>query len=96
MDIAVQLSILFHLNEIMGRRLERKGVAMPNEDTEKSKGFWESELKSLGIEPKRKNALNDAEELEALTDNIKQVYYQNFKLAYNESGTDESRFDYII
>ena len=69
---------------------------MSNKNRGESKGFWESELKSLGIEPKRKNSLNDVEELEALTDNIKQVYYQNFKLAYNEKGTDESRFDYII
>lgn len=69
---------------------------MTFEDPETRKEYWENELVSLGIAPKRKNELNDKQELEALADNIKQVYYQNFKLAYNEEGTDESRFDYII
>ena len=45
------------------------------------KGYWLNELVSLGIQPKRKNDLNDKEELEALTDNIKQVYYQDYKTA---------------
>ena len=69
---------------------------MKSGDQEARKGFWENELDSLGIKPRRKNELNDKQELEALADNIKQAYYQNFKLAYNERGTDESRFDYII
>ena len=76
--------------------MKRGRLEMTSKEQEDRKGFWENELNSLGIDPKRKNDLNDKEELEALSDNIKQVYYQNFKLAYNESGTDESRFDYII
>jgi hypothetical protein len=44
--------------------------------------YWKTELKSLGIEPKRKNELNDKAELEALTDNLKQTYYQDYKTAY--------------
>ena len=94
--IFVQLSIPFYLNEIKNIGLKRNGSAMSTGDKEDRNGFWENELKTLGIEPKRRNDLNDKEELEALADNIKQVYYQNFKLAYNERGTDESRFDYII
>jgi hypothetical protein len=66
------------------------------EEQEDRNGYWENELSSLGIAPKRKNELNTKDELQALTDNLKQVYYQNFKLAYNEEGSDESRFDYII
>jgi hypothetical protein len=67
-----------------------------SEELEDRNGYWENELSSLGVKPKRKNELNTKEELQALTDNLKQVYYQNFKLAYNEKGSDESRFDYII
>ncbi len=48
------------------------------------KDFWENELKSLGIEPRRENDLNDKEELEALAEMIKQVYYQDYKTAYSD------------
>jgi hypothetical protein len=48
------------------------------------KDFWENELKSLGIEPKRENELNDKAELEALAEIIKQVYYQDYKTAYSD------------
>jgi hypothetical protein len=58
--------------------------------------WWHYELQSLGIEPKRKNELNDKEELEALADTIKQVYYQDYKAAYGDKEIDESHFDYII
>ena len=58
--------------------------------------WWYNELQSLGIEPKRKNELNDKEELKALADTIKQVYYQDYKSAYGDIEIDESHFDYII
>jgi hypothetical protein len=58
--------------------------------------WWQNELQSLGIEPKRKNELNDKEELKALADTIKQVYYQDYKSAYGDIEIDESHFDYII
>jgi hypothetical protein len=51
------------------------------------KDFWENELKSLGIEPRRQNELNDKEELQALADIIKQVYYQDYKTAYDDDTT---------
>lgn len=61
------------------------------------KDYWRGELDSLGIEPKRENELNDKEELAALTDNIKQVYYQDYKTAYSEKDdADDPRLDYII
>jgi hypothetical protein len=60
------------------------------------KGYWLNELVSLGIQPKRKNDLNNKEELEALADNIKQVYYQDYKTAYDEIEIDDPRLDYII
>jgi hypothetical protein len=34
---------------------------------------------SLAIEPRRKTGSNDARELEALTNNLKEVYYQGYK-----------------
>ena len=55
----------------------------------------EAELRSLGIEPKRRNALNDNEELDALISNIKQTYYQDYKTAYT-TDLDKSHFDHII
>ena len=65
------------------------------------KGYWLNELVSLGIQPKRKNDLNDKEELEALADNIKQVYYQDYKTADDDDDDDKEeiddpRLDYII
>ncbi|HEX2013994.1 MAG TPA: hypothetical protein VLA68_02080 [Nitrososphaera sp.] len=44
--------------------------------------YWRSELRSLGIEPKRKSELNDRDELQALAENIKQTFYQDYKAAY--------------
>ncbi len=49
-------------------------------------GYWKNELDSLGIEPKRKTELNDAEELEKLADIIKQAMFQDYKVAYSEEG----------
>ena len=54
------------------------------------KDFWEIELKSLGIEPKRENELNDKAELEALAEIIKQVYYQDYKTANGDSSDNNN------
>jgi hypothetical protein len=67
--------------------------------SEYEKDYWENELSSLGIECKRKNELNDKEELETLATALKDVYFQDYKTAYDSRGTesiDESHFDYII
>jgi hypothetical protein len=50
--------------------------------------YLKNELKSLGVEPKRKNQLNDNEELENLSDNIKQAMFQDYKVAYSEEGDE--------
>ncbi len=51
------------------------------------KEYLKNELKSLGIEPKRKDQLNDnEEELQSLSDNIKQAMFQDYKMAYSEKG----------
>lgn len=57
------------------------------EDLSDKKEYWQNELKSLGIEPKRQNELNDKEELHALADIIKEVYYQDYKNAYSNIGS---------
>jgi hypothetical protein len=49
-------------------------------------GYWQNELDSLGVEPKRKTELNDKEELENLADIIKQTMFQDYKLAHSEEG----------
>jgi hypothetical protein len=51
------------------------------------KDFWENELKSLGIEPKRQNDLNDKEELQALAEIIKEIYFQDYKTAYGSNNS---------
>jgi hypothetical protein len=48
--------------------------------------YWQNELDSLGIEPKEKKELNDEEELENLSDIIKQAMFQDYKMAYSEKG----------
>ena len=51
-----------------------------------NKEYLKNELESLGVEPKRKNQLNDEEELQNLSDNIKQTMFQDYKVAYSEQG----------
>ena len=46
------------------------------------KEYWQNELESLGVEPRRPNDLNDKTELEALAEMITQVSYQDYKIAY--------------
>jgi hypothetical protein len=45
------------------------------------KDFWENELKSSSLEPKPRNELNEKAYLEALTEIIKEAYYQDYKAA---------------
>jgi hypothetical protein len=54
------------------------------------KEYWQNELKSLGIEPRRQNDLNDKEELQALAEIIKEVYFQDYKAAYSSSNRNSN------
>jgi hypothetical protein len=60
--------------------------------------YLRTELGSLAIDCKRTNELNDNEELEALANAIKGIYYQDYKTAYNVSGIeiDQLQFDHSI
>lgn len=53
-------------------------------DQTDKEGYRISELISLALKPHQKNELNDVAELKALTNNIKQAYYQDYKTAYTE------------
>ena len=50
------------------------------------KDYLLKELKSLGIRLKRNNDLKGAEDLEYLTDAVKQSMYQDYKVAYSKDG----------
>ncbi len=61
--------------------------------------YLQGELSSLAIECKRKNEFNDEEELQALTTAIKEVYFQDYKTAYNDTSNieiDQSHFEHLI
>jgi hypothetical protein len=45
-------------------------------------GYWSNELDSLGIQPKRKNELNDSKEMRDLVENVKQVLLHEYHTAY--------------
>ena len=57
------------------------------------KEYWQNELKSLGIEPRRQNELNDKEELQALAEIIKEVYFQDYKAAYSSNSNGNNNND---
>ncbi|HYY67797.1 MAG TPA: hypothetical protein VE572_05570 [Nitrososphaeraceae archaeon] len=63
-----------------------KKEAEQQQKQQATNGYWQNELDSLGIEPKRKTELNDREELENLADIIKQAMFQDYKVAYSEEG----------
>ena len=68
---------------------------------ENEKSYLQSELNSLGIDCKRMNEFNGKEELDAFATAIKEVYFQDYKTAYNNDssnteGIDQSRFDHLI
>jgi hypothetical protein len=70
-------------------------------DREQGENRLQSELSSLGVDCKRKNELNDKEELEALATAIKEVYFQDYKTAYDDDDDihkeiDKSHFGHLI
>jgi hypothetical protein len=69
------------------------------ESEEEAADYFQDELSSLAIECKRPNEFNDKEELQALTTAIKEVYFQDYKTAYNDTSDteiDQSHFDHLI
>ena len=70
----------------MARRLSKKEADQQHQQLQAKNRYWQNELGSLGIEPKRKTELNDEQELEKLADIIKQAMFQDYKVAYSEQG----------
>jgi hypothetical protein len=70
------------------------------DNKEEEENYLQSELSSRGIDCKRKTVLNDEEELEGLATAIKEVYFQDYKTAYQEEydqiEIDKSHFDHLI
>ena len=65
-------------------------MATKNEHPEKY-GLWLNELESLGVSPKVcNNDLNDKQEVSDLAENLKQVFYQEYKTIYNKSNAKET------
>jgi hypothetical protein len=60
----------------------RQGQEQQVED----ENYWQNELASLNVEPKRKNELNDKGELQVLATAIKEVYFQDYKTVYSCNG----------
>lgn len=59
---------------------------MSRPDQKEIEGKILDDLRSLGLDPKRKSELNDQHELAELADNLKQSMLQDFKTAYSENG----------
>jgi hypothetical protein len=48
--------------------------------------WWINELDSLGVSVKVRNELNDTQETSNLAENLKQIFYQAYKHAYNDEN----------
>ncbi len=42
-------------------------------------GWWLNELETLGVKAKHKEELNDLPEVSALTENLKQLFYEEYQ-----------------
>ena len=61
-------------------------ASIKSTNQEDKKGYLEADLRSLRIEPKLKNELNDKEELQNLVDNVKDSMNQDYRTAYSNKG----------
>ena len=52
--------------------------------------WWISELDSLGVSVRVRNELNDIQETSNLAENLKHVFYQAYKDAYNNDNNQIS------
>jgi hypothetical protein len=52
----------------------------------KKLGYWQTELRSLGVDLKRNNELDESHELQYLSDKVKLSMYQDYKMAYSKQG----------
>jgi hypothetical protein len=71
------------------------------ESVEAKANYLLSELSSVGIQPKRTSEPHDKGELEALVTAIKEVYFHDYKIAYNDTSSnteeiDQSHFGHLL
>jgi hypothetical protein len=59
-------------------------MATKQENLQKD-SWWINELDSLGINAKVRNELIDTQETSSLAENLKQIFYQAYKDAYNDN-----------
>jgi hypothetical protein len=52
--------------------------------------WWTNELESLGVSVKVRNELNNIQETSNLTENLKQIFYQAYKSAYNNNEDNKN------
>jgi hypothetical protein len=64
-------------------------MAIKQENPQKD-DWWINELDSLGVSVKVWNELNNIEETSSLAKNLKYVFYQAYKAAYNEDNNQNS------
>jgi hypothetical protein len=71
---------------------EEEEQALRKDHLSDKKDYWKDELKSLGIEPDHlKNQPKvEEEELRALAESIKSVYYRAYKTAYSDNSSNSS------
>ena len=65
-------------------------IMTTKQENPKKVNWWLNELESLGVSPKVRNELNDIQETSNLAENLKQVFYQAYKEAYNEDKGQNS------
>jgi hypothetical protein len=56
-----------------------------NPENPQSRGYWISELESLGIRSEKLNELNDVYEVKNLVENMKQTLFQDYKSSYQDN-----------
>jgi flagellin-specific chaperone FliS len=59
-------------------------MATKQENTQKY-NWWANELESLGVSVKVRNELNNIQETSNLVENLKRIFYQAYKSAYNDN-----------
>jgi DNA repair ATPase RecN len=64
-------------------------MATKQENIQKA-NWWLNELESLGVSPKVRNELNNIQETSNLTENLKQIFYQAYKSAYNNNEDNKN------
>ena len=68
-------------------------MAIKQENPQKD-DWWINELDSLGVSVKVWNELNNIEETSSLAENLKHVFYQAYKNAYNDNDNNKNSPDF--